>query len=147
MRNLKPLKTEKDYENALVELERLWGAETGTPAGDRLEVLATLIDVFEAEHCPMDPPDPIEAIKFRLEQEGLSRQDLVRVLGSRSRVSEILNRQRRLTLSMIRRLSDELHIPASALIPDYRLRKVHGSRKPRKRRSGKVRPLPLRGKR
>ena len=116
MRSLKPLKTEKDHENALAELERLWRAKTGTPAGDRLEVLATLIDVFEAGHYPMDPPDPIEAIKFRMEQQGLTRKDLEGVLGSRTRVAEVLNRRRPLSINMIRRLHEQLGISAEVLI-------------------------------
>jgi HTH-type transcriptional regulator/antitoxin HigA len=73
---LKPIRTDADYENALSEVENLWGAKSGTPKGDRLDVLATLIDSYEAEHYPMEPPDPVEAIKFRMEQQGLSRKDL-----------------------------------------------------------------------
>lgn len=81
MKNLKPLKTEKDYEAALKEMERVWGARLGTPDGDRLDILATLIDAYESEHYPMDPPDPIAAIKFRMEQQGLSRKDLESIFG------------------------------------------------------------------
>lgn len=76
MKDLKPIRTEADYEQALAEVERLWGARAGTPEGDRLDIVATLIDVYENEHYPMDPPDPIEAIKFRMEQQGLTRKDL-----------------------------------------------------------------------
>ena len=94
MRSLRPLRSEKDYDAALAEAERLWGAKAGTPKGDRLDILATLIEAYEAKHYPMDPPDPIEAIKFRMEQQGLTRKDLERVLGSRTRVSEVLNRKR-----------------------------------------------------
>ncbi len=75
---------------ALAEVERLWGAQAGTPEGDRLDLLATLIDAYEAEHHPLDPPDPIEAIRFRMEQQGLARKDLERILGTRTRVSEVL---------------------------------------------------------
>ena len=75
-KDLRPLRSEKDYEQALAEVEALWGAKAGTPRGDRLEILATLIDAYETEHDPMDPPDPIEAIKFRMEQQGLARKDL-----------------------------------------------------------------------
>lgn len=113
---LKPIRTQADYEAALAEVERLWGAKLGTPEGDRLDVLATLIDAYEAEHDAMDPPDPIEAIKFRMEQQGLTRRDLERVLGTRTRVSEILNRKRSLSISMIRRLHAELGISADVLI-------------------------------
>ena len=77
MKDLKPIRTEADHEKALAEIERLWGARTGTPEGDRLDILATLIDVYENEHYPVDPPDPIAAIKFRMEQQGLTRKDLV----------------------------------------------------------------------
>ena len=116
MKALKPLKTEADYEAALEELEHLWGAPSGTPKGDRLDILATLIDTYENEHYPMDPPDPIEAIKFRMEQQGLTRKDLEGILGSRTRVAEVLNRRRGLSINMIRRLHDKLGISAEVLI-------------------------------
>lgn len=113
---LRPIRTEADYDDALTELERLWGAALGTPAGDRLDVLATLIDAYEAEHHRIDPPDPIDAIRFRMEQQGLTRRDLEPLLGSRARVSEVLNRRRALSLEMIRRLHAALGIPADILI-------------------------------
>src|SRR5438132_8983343 len=113
--DIKPIRTKKDYEAALAEVERLWGAKSGTPDGDRLDILATLIEAYEAKHYPMDPPDPIEAIKFRMEQQGLTRKDLERVLGSRTRVSEVLNRKRGLSIDMIRKLHDKLQIPAEVL--------------------------------
>jgi HTH-type transcriptional regulator / antitoxin HigA len=113
---LRPIRTEADYQAALAEIERLWGARLGTPEGDRLDVLATLIDAYEAEHDPVDPPDPIEAIRVRMEQQGLTRKDLERVLGTRTRVSEILNRKRSLSIGMIRRLHAELGISADVLI-------------------------------
>ncbi len=91
-----------------------WGAKSGTPRGDRLDVLATLIDAYEAEHYPMDPPDPIEAIKFRMEQQGLSRKDLEPLIGTRTRVAEVLNRKR--SIGMIRRLHKHLGISADVLI-------------------------------
>lgn len=112
----KPIRTEADYQAALAEIERLWGARLDTPEGDRLDVLATLIDAYEAEHDPVDPPDPIEAIRFRMEQQGLTRKDLERVLGTRTRVSEVLNRKRSLSIGMIRRLHAELGISADVLI-------------------------------
>src|ERR1700684_1267130 len=113
---LKPIRTKADYEKALSEIERLWGAKSGSPEGDRLDVLATLIDAYENEHYPMDPPDPIEAIKFRMEQQGLSRKDLEPLIGTRTRVAEILNRKRSLSISMIRRLHKRLGISADVLI-------------------------------
>src|SRR5712691_4634769 len=116
MRNLKPIRTEADYEAALAEVERLWGARAGTPEGDRLDILATLVDAYENEHYPMDPPDPIEAIKFRMEQQGLTRRDLEGILGTRTRVAEVLNRRRGLSINMIRRLHERLGISAEVLI-------------------------------
>src|SRR5215469_5841776 len=113
---LKPIRTQADYEKALAEVERLWGAKSGTPEGDRLDVLATLIDAYESEHYPMDPPDPVEAIRFRMEQQGLSRKDLEPLIGTRTRVAEILNRKRSLSIGMIRRLHDRLGISAEVLI-------------------------------
>src|SRR5947199_3029245 len=99
--DVRPIRTKRDYEAALKEVEGLWGAKAGTPRGDRLDILATLIDVYEAEHYPMDPPDPIEAIRFRMEQQGLTRKDLEKILGSRTRVSEVLSRKRGLSINMI----------------------------------------------
>ena len=116
MSEIKPIRSEEDYEAALAEVERLWGARSGTPEGDRLDVLATLIDAYESEHDPIDPPDPIEAIKFRMEQQGLTRKDLEEILGSRTRIAEVLNRRRGLSINMIRRLHDRLGISAEVLI-------------------------------
>jgi|SRR5271165_4504307 len=120
MKSLKPLRSEADYERALAEVERLWGAKAGTPRGDLLEILATLIDSYETANYPMDPPDPVEAIKFRMEQQGLTRKDLEKVLGSRTRVSEVLNRKRGLSIDMIRRLHAKLGISAEVLIRSIR---------------------------
>lgn len=120
---LKPIRSEADYEKSLAEVERLWGAKGGTPEGDRLDVLATLIDAYEAEHYPMDPPDPIEAIKFRMEQQGLTRKDLEPMIGTRTRVAEVLNRKRGLSISMIRRLHARLGISADVLIRPSREKK------------------------
>jgi HTH-type transcriptional regulator / antitoxin HigA len=114
--DIKPIRTKKDYEAALGEVERLWGAKSGTPDGDRLDVLATLIDAYEVVHYPMDPPDPIEAIKFRMEQQGLTRKDLEPLIGTRTRVAEVLNRKRNLSIGMIRRLHEGLGISAEVLI-------------------------------
>jgi len=124
MKTLKPIRTEADYEAALIEIERLWGARTGTAEGDRLDILATLVDVYENEHYPMDPPDPIEAIKFRMEQQELTRKDLEGLLGSRSRVAEVLNRRRELSINMIRRLHEKLGISAEVLIRPTRTKRA-----------------------
>jgi HTH-type transcriptional regulator/antitoxin HigA len=105
-------------------MERLWGAPAGTPAGDRLDILATLVDAYEAEHYPMDPPDPIAAIRFRMEQQGLTRKDLEGIIGSRTRVAEVLNRRRGLSINMIRRLHEKLGIPAEVLIQPTKRRKA-----------------------
>jgi len=120
---IKPIKTEADHATALREIERLWGADEGTSAGDRLEVLTTLVEAYEQAHFPMDAPDPIEAIKFRLEQQGADKKTLIGVIGNRTRVYEVLRRDRALSLSMIRRLNQTLNIPAEVLIRPVRLRK------------------------
>src|SRR5437763_5226867 len=112
----KPIHTTRDYEATLNDVERLWGAKAGTRDGDRLDVLATLIDAYETEHYPMDPPDPIEAIKFRMEQQGLTRRDLEDVIGTRTRIAEVLNRKRGLSVGMIRRLHERLGISAAVRI-------------------------------
>jgi len=124
MKRIRPVKTDADYEAAMAEIKRLWSAKSGTPEGDRLQVLATLVDAYEAEHFPMDPPDPIEAIKFRMEQQGLTRKDLEDILGTRTRVAEVLNRRRGLSINMIRRLHAKLGISAEVLIRPSRKRKA-----------------------
>jgi HTH-type transcriptional regulator/antitoxin HigA len=113
---IKPIRSEADYEAAMAEIKRLWGAKAGTPKGDRLDVLATLVDTYEAHHYPMDPPDPVEAIKFRMQQKGLTRRDLEAIIGTRTRVAEVLNRKRGLSIGMIRRLHARLGISADILI-------------------------------
>ena len=113
---VRPIRTKRNYEAALKEVERLWGAKLGTRDRDRLDVLATLLDAYEAEHYPMDPPDPIEAIKFRMEQQGLTRRDLEAMIGTRTRIAEVLNRRRGLSIAMIRRLHERLGISAEVLI-------------------------------
>lgn len=118
---IKPIKTEADNEAALARIEQLFDAEPDTPEGDELEILATLVHAFEEEHYPIAPPDPIEAIKFRMEQQGLKDVDLVPYFGQRSRVSEILNRKRKLTITMIRKLNEGLKIPLDCLIKEYQL--------------------------
>ena len=114
--DVRPIRTEADYEAALGDVAALWGSATGTSEGDRLDVLATLIDAYEARHYPMDPPDPIEAIKFRMEQQGMTRKDLEEVIGTRTRIAEVLNRKRSLSITMIRRLHDRFGISAEILI-------------------------------
>ncbi len=121
---LKPIRSERDYDRAVAQLNRLWGAKSGTAESDRLDIIATLIDAYEAEHHPIDPPDPIEAIKFRMEQQGLTRKDLEPLLGSRTRVAEILNGRRGLSIAMIRRLHEKLGIPADVLIRPSRVRRA-----------------------
>jgi HTH-type transcriptional regulator/antitoxin HigA len=116
MSDVKPIRTEADYDAALAEVERLWGTRSGTPEGDRLDALATLVEAYENGHYPMDPPDPIEAIKFRMEQQNLTRKDLEGIVGSRTRIAEILDRRRSLSINMIRRLHAKLGIPADVLI-------------------------------
>lgn len=113
---IKPIRTEDDHELALEEIEQLWSAEPGTDDADRLDVLATLVDAYETKHHPIPPPDPVDAIVFRMDQLGLTRRDLEPYIGTRARVSEILNRTRKLSLAMIRRLHAELGIPADVLI-------------------------------
>ena len=113
---VKPIRSTADHEAALAEVERLWGAKAGTPEGDRLDVLATLIDAYEAEHVPIDPPDPVEAIRFRMEQQGLTRKELEGIIGTRTRIAEVLNRKRGLSIAMIRRLHERLGISAEVLI-------------------------------
>jgi HTH-type transcriptional regulator / antitoxin HigA len=114
--DIKPIRTEADYEAALKEIENLWGAEPGTPDGDRFEVLFILVEAYEDQHYEILPPDPVEAIKYYMESRGLERKDLEPFIGSSGRVSEILNHKRPLTLNMIRKLNKGLGIPAEALI-------------------------------
>ncbi len=113
---IRPIKTEQDYDAALAEVEALWGAKPDTPEGDKLDVLITLVEAYEAKHHPIAPPDPIEAILYRMEQAGLERKDLEPYIGHSGRVSEVLNHKRPLTLKMIRKLWKGLHIPLESLI-------------------------------
>ena len=117
---IKPIRSNADHERTLLEIQRLWGAKEGTAEGDRLDVLVTLVDAYEEKHFPIDPPDPIEAIRFRLEQQGLDPRALVGVIGGRSRVYEVMQRKRALSLEMIRRLHDRFGIPAEVLIRPVR---------------------------
>ena len=114
--DIRPIKAEADYTQDLQDIEALWGAAVDTPEGDRLEVLMTLVEAYEAVHHPIDPPDPVEAILYRMEQQGLTRKDQEPILRSRARVSEILNRRRSLSLEMIRNLHRQLNIPLESLL-------------------------------
>jgi len=118
--DIHPIRTARDHAQALREIQRLWGARRGTRDADELEVLVTLVDSYEATRRPIDPPDPIDAILFRLEQMGLGRGDLVDMIGTRARVSEVLNRRRPLTIAMIAKLRDKLGISADVLIGSHR---------------------------
>jgi HTH-type transcriptional regulator/antitoxin HigA len=119
---IRPIRTKADYRAALKEVERLWDAEPGTPAGDRVDVLVTLVEAYEAKHFPIAAPDPIAAIVFMMEQKGMTRRDLEPAIGSRGRVSEVLNRKRPLTLPMVRALSALLGIPTDVLVQPYATR-------------------------
>ncbi len=119
--NVKPIRNEKDYKLALKRVELLMDAEFGTENFDELEVLTTLIENYEAKHYAIDVPDPIEAIKFRMEQKDLKQKDLIEIFGNKVRVSEVLNKKRRLTLDMIRNINHDLHIPLESLLNRYEL--------------------------
>jgi HTH-type transcriptional regulator/antitoxin HigA len=114
--SIKPIKTDRDRQKALKEIDKLWNAKPGTPAGDRLEVLVTLVEAYEQKRYQIAPPDPIEAIKFRMDQLGLKASDLARILGGRNRASEVLNKKRNLTVEMMRSLHKLLSIPAESLL-------------------------------
>ena len=117
--NIKPVKTKKDYDRTLKRIEELWGAKENTPAGDEFEILFTLVEMYEEKHYPIPPPHPIEAIKFRMEQGAVDDKELTKLLGGRSRKSEILNGKRKLSLNMIRALHKKLKIPVESLINAY----------------------------
>ena len=119
--NLKPIKTEADYRAALNRLEEIFDAPTGTPESDEVDILGLMIDDYENKHYPIEAPDPIEAIKIRMEEMHLKQVDLIPEIGGKSRVSEILNRKRRLTVDMIRKLTTRLNLSANLLISDYQL--------------------------
>jgi HTH-type transcriptional regulator/antitoxin HigA len=119
--DIRPIKTEADYDWALREIERYFDEEPepGTPDGDRFEVLAALIESYEAKHWPVEAPDPVEAIRFRMEQAGYTQSDLARLLGSKSRASEVLHRKRVLTMDYAFKLHTAWHIPADVLLQPY----------------------------
>ena len=122
--NIKPIKTETDYETTLGRIGELMGAQLDTPEGDELDVLTTLVEHYEAQHYPIEAPNPIEAIRFRMEQYGLQDKDLVPYFGRSGRVSEVLNYKRKLTLTMIRKLHSGLNIPTESLVQDYELKRA-----------------------
>ena len=113
---IRPIKTEQDYNAAITRIEVLWGSEKDTPQGDEMDLLVTLVESYEMKHFPIAPPDPVDAIKFRMEQMDMTKADLIQYLGSQSRVSEVLNRKRKLTLGMIKSLYKGLRIPAEILL-------------------------------
>ena len=114
--DIRPIKTEQDYNESIRRIEELWGAKKDTPEGDELDLLVTLVEAYEMKYYAIAPPDPIEAIKFRMEQMGMTNADMVKYFGSQSRVSEILNRKRSLTLKMVKSLYKGLKIPAEILL-------------------------------
>jgi len=119
--NIKPIKTKKDYQIALKRLEKIFDASPKSKEGDEAEILSLLIENYENQYYPISSPDPIEAIKIRMEEMNIKQKDLVGVLGGKSRVSEILNKKKRLTVDMIRKLEEILHLSASILVIDYEL--------------------------
>ena len=120
--NIKPIKTEKDYEAAIKRLEKIFDASTKSIDGDEAEILSMLIDNYENQYYPIEAPDPIEAIKIRMEELNIKQKDLVGIIGGKSRVSEVLNRKKRLTVDMIRGIEKTLHLSASVLVRNYRLK-------------------------
>lgn len=119
--NVKPIKTEAEYRAALQRLEAIFDAKLGTPESDELEILGLIVDDYENKQYPIEAPDPIEAIKIRMEEMHLKQVDLIPEIGGKSRVSEVLNRKRRLTVGMIRKLAARLHLSAQLLIREYQL--------------------------
>jgi HTH-type transcriptional regulator / antitoxin HigA len=120
--DIRPIKTKKDHTQALKRIEGLMSAKANTPDGDELDVLVTLVEAYEVKHYTIKAPDPIAAIQHRMEAMGMERKDLVPLLGSKSRVSEVLNRKRKLTMEMVRNLHEAMQLPAEALIQDYAVR-------------------------
>jgi len=118
---IKPIKNEKDYQEALERLELIFDAALDSPEADEAEILTMLIDNYEQEFYPIEAPDPIEAIKIRMEEMNLKNKDLVGIIGAKSKVSEVLNKKRKLSVDMIRKLSESLRLSASILIKDYKL--------------------------
>ena len=122
--DIRPIRSDADHAEALAEIERLWGASLGTPEGDKLDILATLVEAYQAAHFPVPSADPVEILHFAIEDMGRSQADLAELLGSRSRASEILNRKRHLTLDQIRLISETWKLPIATLAAPYRLEEV-----------------------
>jgi HTH-type transcriptional regulator/antitoxin HigA len=135
---IKPIRNEQDYRESLSRVEALWGCREGSAECDELDVLATLIEAYEREHFPIDIPDPIEAIRFRLEQQGKDTRDLVGIIGQRTRVYEVLSGKRSLSLQMIRNLQQKLGIPADVLIQPIKRRKRVGHHRTRRKVRGRL---------
>jgi HTH-type transcriptional regulator / antitoxin HigA len=131
---IRPIRTDEDHTAALKEVERLWGAKPGTPEGDDLDVLTTLVGVYENARWPIKTPDPVETLGAHMEATGRSQSDLARVLGSRPRASEIMARKRRLTMSMVRKIASDWQLPAAVLIAAYPLKKTSARKTPKSRR-------------
>ena len=143
---IRPIRTNADYKRALKQLEQVWDAKPDSEDEDVLDVLATLIDAYEEKHFPIDTPDPIEAIRFRMEQQGLDRKDLEPLIGHRGRVAEVLDHKRPLSITMIRNIHDTLQIPAEVLIrPSVQARKRVAAKSSRRVRTSKLRPERGRG--
>ena len=121
--NIKPIKNEQDYEKALKRLEKIFDASSESKEGDEAEILSLLIENYENQYYPIEAPDPIEAIKIRMEEMNIKQKDLVGIIGGKSRVSEVLNKRKRLTVGMIRKLEKKLHLSASILVSNYQLMK------------------------
>ncbi|CAH0998889.1 hypothetical protein LEM8419_00201 [Neolewinella maritima] len=119
--NVKPIRNEQEYDTALARLDEIFDAPSNTAAGDEAEVLTLIIESYEAKHHPIAPPDPIETIRLRMDERNIKQKDLIGIIGGKSRVSEVLNRKKRLTLDMIRRLHDALDLPVEVLVTDYEL--------------------------
>lgn len=139
--DLRPIRTENDYGAALDEIDKLWDSQPGSAEDDRLEILTTLVEAYEAKNHPIPPPDPIEALNYYMESRGLTRRELQEYIGSRGRLSEILNRRRTLSIDMIRQLHSKLGIPASVLIQPYSIQKA-GSKTPPKPKNPPKKRIP-----
>lgn len=128
--DIHPIRSDEDHAEALAEIERLWGAPVGSPEGDKLDVLATLVEAYEEKRWPIDAPDPIQVLRYAISELGHSQAELAELLGSRPRASEVLNRRRALTVEMVHKISTEWHIPADILVRPYHLSSDDQSREP-----------------
>lgn len=119
--NIRPIRSDEDHTEALAEIERLWGAPDGSPDGDKLDVLATLVEAYEETRWPIEAPDPVDVLRYAISDLGHSQAELAELLGSRSRASEVLNRRRALNVDMVHKISTKWHIPADILVRPYHL--------------------------